>query len=191
MQVNVSAIRRQQGASVPIRFSIDKPETVVTQLKFVPNRPLRIDGSVTNTGRGYLVAGTIQAELQLSCGRCLSEYRWHLQSSLCERFCQAEERQPLQATEADAEFEDDEVDEIHFFHGDQFDIADTVREQILVSLPMKRLCREDCSGLCPTCGTDLSRGSCNCRPPSGDIRLAPLAQLLASQEGRGKGNAQS
>lgn len=183
MQVNIGPIRRQQGASAPLQFRIEKPDSVVNQLKFAPDVPLRFDGAVSNTGRGYLVEGRIQAELDLTCGRCLKGYRWSLETSLCERFCPAEVGRPLPESDDDEEFGDDEVDDVHHFHGEQFDLTDSVREQILVSLPMKRVCRDDCAGLCPTCGSDLAAAPCTCTKETTDIRLAPLAEWFASQQG--------
>jgi uncharacterized protein len=52
-----------------------------------------------------------------------------------------------------------------------------LREQFYLALPMKPLCREDCKGLCPQCGTNLNTGSCECGPALEDPRLAPLKQL--------------
>ena len=57
-----------------------------------------------------------------------------------------------------------------------------MREQFYLALPMKPLCREDCKGLCPQCGTNLNTGTCECRPEWEDPRLAALKALI--QNGR-------
>ena len=63
--------------------------------------------------------------------------------------------------------------EVDFF-GRTLDIADQVRESILLLLPRKLLCREDCLGLCPVCGADLNEGKCGCSRSEGDPRLEVL-----------------
>ena len=54
-----------------------------------------------------------------------------------------------------------------------------MREQFYLSLPMKPLCREDCQGLCPACGTNLNRGLCTCKRDWDDPRMAALRNLKA------------
>jgi uncharacterized protein len=50
-------------------------------------------------------------------------------------------------------------------------------EQVLLAIPMKTICRSDCKGLCPHCGTNLNSDECRCESHAGDPRLAPLARL--------------
>lgn len=60
----------------------------------------------------------------------------------------------------------------------QLDLDELVQGDILLELPYKNLCREDCRGLCPQCGKDLNEGLCGCTTKSVDPRLAVLQQLL-------------
>lgn len=189
MRVNIGSIRREQGAALPLHIEIKDPGSIISQLKFVSGEPLRLDGMVTNTGSGYLVEARVRAQLSLHCGRCLKDYSWSLDTALCERFCPVPEGQPLPEPEEDEDFGDDEVDEIHHFHGERIDLTDSVSEHILVSLPMKRLCSDDCAGLCSTCGADLAEGPCSCAEETVDIRMAPLAEWLAvNKEGQDDDN---
>ncbi len=66
--------------------------------------------------------------------------------------------------------------EVEFF-GRTLDISDQVRESILLLLPRKPLCREDCLGLCPVCGADLNEGKCGCSRLEGDPRLEVLRKF--------------
>ena len=50
-----------------------------------------------------------------------------------------------------------------FYRDETIDLGDLVREQLYLALPMKPLCAEACKGLCPQCGTNLNRGTCDCR----------------------------
>ena len=56
-------------------------------------------------------------------------------------------------------------------------LNEVLREQFYLALPMKPLCREDCAGLCPRCGTNRNTGSCSCVTEPEDPRLAPLRGL--------------
>jgi len=67
--------------------------------------------------------------------------------------------------------------EIGFFEGEGLFLADVLREQVLLALPMKVICRSDCRGLCPNCGANLNHEECRCETHAADPRLAPLARL--------------
>jgi uncharacterized protein len=57
------------------------------------------------------------------------------------------------------------------------DLTETLRQNVLLALPMVILCREDCQGLCPQCGHNLNLGPCECKPEV-DTRLSVLEKLL-------------
>lgn len=69
--------------------------------------------------------------------------------------------------------------EISFFDGDGLDLKDVLREQVLLGLPMQRLCREDCKGLCPQCGVNRNTVGCSCMTELTDERWAALRRLSA------------
>lgn len=186
MQVNVGPIRRQQGASVPIQVYTESPERSIDEVEFLPGAPFVVQGNVTNTGKGFLAEGTVRSEVQLECSRCLKPLRMPLVVTFCERFYPEGEgvvgSNPFEETDET----DDEADEVHHFRGDVLDLTDAIREQVLVSIPMKPVCEEDCKGMCATCGADLADGPCGCSDDPVDIRLAPLAEWLkAAQERNG------
>ncbi len=60
----------------------------------------------------------------------------------------------------------------------QLPLDELVEEDLLLSQPLKVLCKEDCRGLCPQCGTDLNQGTCGCQQDTVDPRLQILKQLL-------------
>jgi uncharacterized protein len=60
---------------------------------------------------------------------------------------------------------------------DKIDIGKDVKEFAILAIPMKKLCREDCSGLCYKCGKDLNDGECNCSTETVDARWLPLLEL--------------
>ena len=77
-----------------------------------------------------------------------------------------------------ATLEDEENDDYILLDQYQLDLADLTMADILLELPYKNLCREDCRGLCPMCGKNLNEGLCGCSHKSVDPRLAVLGQLL-------------
>jgi uncharacterized protein len=63
-------------------------------------------------------------------------------------------------------------------HGEDFvDLTANMREDIILVLPQRALCAEDCRGLCPHCGKDLNKGPCRCRPSEGNLRWRALDNL--------------
>src|SRR5215475_5648174 len=64
-----------------------------------------------------------------------------------------------------------------FYENDEIDLQQLMREQFYLALPMKPLCSDSCRGLCPVCGTNLNRGTCDCKRDWDDPRLAALREL--------------
>ena len=80
------------------------------------------------------------------------------------------------SAEDEREVQDEDLD-TSYYRDDQIDLNELLREQFYLALPMKPLCREDCAGLCPQCGTNLNTGTCQCTTEWEDPRLAPLKGL--------------
>lgn len=70
--------------------------------------------------------------------------------------------------------------EIGYYEESGLSLEDVVREQVLLSLPTRTLCSEDCKGLCPSCGQNLNSASCNCDPAAADPRWNALAGLAGT-----------
>jgi uncharacterized protein len=68
--------------------------------------------------------------------------------------------------------------ETGFYRGDELDLTEVTKEQVLLGLPMKPLCSESCKGLCPACGADLNLGPCGCGGKAVDQRFQALEKLL-------------
>ena len=72
----------------------------------------------------------------------------------------------------------EELMSVSVFDGDSIDVDEIVKEQILLTLPTRALCREDCKGFCPTCGADKNSGECSCLEIEIDPRWAGLKDLM-------------
>ena len=126
--------------------------------------PVRVVGTIT------VSAGVVQLKARAAfvfhgrCDRCLSAF---------ERAYEVPLEHILVAT-----LEDEENDEYILLDQYQLDLADLTLADILLELPYKSLCHEDCRGLCPMCGKNLNEGLCGCTRKSVDPRLDVLRQLL-------------
>ena len=72
---------------------------------------------------------------------------------------------------------DPEEAEVGFYEGNALELNDVFREQVLLALPMQRVCREDCKGICPDCGKNRNQNECQCQKSITDDRWAALQQL--------------
>jgi len=80
---------------------------------------------------------------------------------------------PKIPSEEEKESKGDDL-ETEFYEGEEIDLTPLIQDQILLALPPKAVCREDCRGLCQRCGQNLNRGTCQCADQKMDPRLEPL-----------------
>ena len=123
------------------------------------------------------VRGRLGARLGLQCGRCLEPYELPVDQELDLFYLPHRPGGGADEEEEEVELSDRDM-VVAFYRGGQLDLGQMVREQFFLALPMKRLCREDCAGLCPTCGINRNQGRCDCPEEPVDPRLAPLGKLL-------------
>jgi uncharacterized protein len=134
--------------------------------------PVHLAFDIYKDGEQFHLVGSVKAMLDLACGRCLDDFRFPVDASFDVLYLPHAQN----AGEGELEVEDDDLTTA-YYRDDQIDLAQLVREQFYLAVPMKPLCRDDCKGLCPQCGTNLDTGSCDCRPEWEDPRLAPLKQF--------------
>ncbi|HEY7412086.1 MAG TPA: DUF177 domain-containing protein [Vicinamibacteria bacterium] len=137
----------------------------------------RVRGRIEKTADDSVhVRGHVSARLRLQCGRCLEGFLMPVEQDL-ELFLLPEHAEP-EEDEDEVELSDRDM-VVGYYRGDRLDLGELLREQLLLELPMKRVCREDCAGLCPTCGTNRNAAACACRAEDEvDPRLAALKTLL-------------
>jgi uncharacterized protein len=122
--------------------------------------------------RGRLAAG-----LELPCARCLDTVKQDVKREfdLLYRPLGADAgRDELSVTDAEAE--------IGYYQGEGILLEDVLREQVLLALPLKITCREDCKGLCPHCGKNLNQEQCSCAVPLEDPRWTALKEIRGRLE---------
>ena len=134
--------------------------------------PVQVNLEIYKAGDKYVLDGELRGGLQVVCDRCLEPYCWDMGTTFRVYLAL-----PL-PEEDDTEIELAEKDlEVDFIRGEEIDLDEIIREQIYLSLPMKSLCREDCLGLCPTCGSDLNAGGCQCHREQGHPAFLKLRNL--------------
>ncbi len=117
------------------------------------------------------VVGGLETTLEVSCARCLEPVTHTINWAfdLLYRPLGVDRRaEEVAITEADTE--------IGYYEGEGLLLEDVMREQVLLAMPVKLVCREDCKGLCPNCGANLNEVTCKCEQP-GDPRWAALSEL--------------
>ncbi|MGA8185423.1 MAG: DUF177 domain-containing protein [Terriglobia bacterium] len=127
------------------------------ETKFRQAEPLAVNAEAELAGKEIRVRGHISGALEAACDRCLEQIRIPVALDFDLPYRPMEEI----ALEEEVEIVEDEL-MIGFFSGDGVNLADVVREQVLLSVPMKIVCRPDCRGLCPVCGENRNDKECDC-----------------------------
>lgn len=141
---------------------------------------IRQDGGLEVEGSAELsqalmeisVRGHLRVRMEADCDRCLEPVSFPIDTSFELSYL------PASSLDAGEEFAIEEAEvKAGFYEGAGLDLADVLREQILLELPMQRLCGEDCRGICPVCGQNCNRVDCDCRERVPDDRWAKLRNL--------------
>ncbi len=120
----------------------------------------------------FRLIGTVKTTLELPCSRCLEPFVWPVDASFDLRY----HPQTRNTGEGEREIEDDDLT-TSFYENDTIDLAQLMREQFYLALPMKPLCRDDCKGLCPNCGANWNHTTCTCASQWDDPRYAAMNAL--------------
>ncbi len=148
MKLNIADIINVQGAVKPvsmIKETFEMPESFA-DMKL--NKPIRLEGEVESDRGNIYLSGILTTELKAPCNRCMCETIYHMETEVTESF-----ESVVKST---------------------VDLFPVIVETVLVSLPMKVLCHEECKGICSACGQNLNEKSCDCDLEYTDPRLEKL-----------------
>jgi uncharacterized protein len=121
--------------------------------------------------------GDLATRLELSCARCLEPVAQNVARAFDLLY------RPLGTDAGNAELSVTAAEaEIGYYQGEGLLLEDVLREQVLLAVPLKVICREDCKGLCPTCGKNRNNELCSCAAPAGDPRWEALKDLREKLE---------
>lgn len=163
LRVNAVELLRQPGASrlIEVRLSADALGLAHDSLAGDVDLAVRLE-ALTD---GIVVAGTVSAPWAGPCRRCLVELDGVATAELDELY-------QIEVVDPDA----------FAIENGQLDLAPMVREMALLELDAERLCRHECAGLCPLCGTDRNEATCDCDTTVVDERWAGLGELVLEED---------
>jgi len=121
---------------------------------------IAVNGTYLSSEERIVVNGEVTAEVISQCARCLKPVKNPIKAELDALFA----REP-----------DPEDPDRYIYEASQVDLTEAVKDALVLALPLRYLCKEDCKGLCPKCGMDLNTGSCTCQ--EGDDERNPFAAL--------------
>lgn len=137
--------------------------------------PLQIAGSaelLAHTDGEIRIQGRYTVEMTAECDRCLGRARFPLDA----RFDLFYRPMSYIAREEEIEIDEGEA-EMGFYEGEGLELEDILREQVLLALPMQRICSDDCKGICPVCGQNRNESACSCKVENADDRWGALRKL--------------
>ncbi len=156
MLLNLGPVFEVEGAEIPFSYSFGAGEPLIPD-------PVSVEGRVYNKTGIVRLEAEAAFTVKTQCARCgepvLKEERLPVVHILI-RHAQSEDEDLYIAVDSAV-----------------LDLDALVAEDIILSLPQRYLCREDCKGLCPMCGADLNRGSCGCKKRK-DPRWDALSEIL-------------
>lgn len=163
MIIEISELIRHKSFTKKISFSYEKDKVFYEGEEIKFTKPIQVQGEISSSGDIINLDLVVKTELGLTCSRCLERFIYPFASEVNEKFT------------LNSEIEDEDV---IILEGDKLDVTEFVENNIIMTLPIKKLCSESCKGLCQRCGTNLNMGNCNCDNHDVDPRLAMLKDLF-------------
>jgi uncharacterized protein len=131
-------------------------------------RKVDLDCRITKTFTTVFIKGNLSATINSNCSRCLEDISIPIGGNFAYTLVPAKTE-----TREDLELTAEEL-EISHYSGDLIDLTSIICEQIILQIPIKALCLVECKGLCPQCGMNLNKSSCNCHLNVVNNRMAVL-----------------
>ena len=163
MIIDLKRIFVNENSSLPIEYSLDMSNVDFSGV-YPLKKPVEIIGTVSNKASLVELDARINYVFEAPCDRCgvdtAEKYTLNIQKSLA------------------PSIEGEESDSILLTPDMKLDLDELVYSEVIVSLTMKHLCKDDCKGICAKCGKNLNEGRCDCPEKEIDPRLSALADLL-------------
>lgn len=153
MQIIVDQSLKEVGGHVSRVFRPAPDELTFEEVEF-GKKPIRVEVDLQNSGDRLIGAITVQCELRLECSRCVERAGFAVEADREIQYVQNPTPDMLKS-ELGGWF-------VSAYDGERVVIDEDVRQMLLLAVPMRFLCREDCKGLCSRCGANLNAGSCAC-----------------------------
>lgn len=169
MLINLTDVLTSEGKTEDVQVAIEMTSfsNGMEEYPIVEKSPAAFRLSNIEKGKAR-VEGNAKVVLRMNCSRCLKEVEEEISLDFFRE---------VFAPDEIAESTDEKSDQT-FMDGYQLDVEDLIKSEILLSLPMKVLCREDCKGICTMCGKDLNEGECGCDTFVPDPRMAVIKDIF-------------
>ena len=170
-----------EGEAVAFRFDESHPDFAEVLLSVAESKSAPMKGATELRLESWPerldIVGQIQARGPFTCVRCLTRFEMvverHITHILVRNLDVAD------SSEEEIELNRSDLDRSEL-RGDSVKLADVLREELLLAMPMKAVCRDECEGICSGCGVELNNESCICKPQI-DERWAALAALKTDE----------
>lgn len=169
MLINLSELFSRDGKEKTYKLDIEMKEFEAPDgvYELVSKEPVEL--RIRNLGeRKLFMEGKAKLKLSIPCGRCLEPV-------ICPFELDIDQELDMNQTEEDRL---EGLDEQPYISGYNLDVDQLLSNELLLNLPMKVLCSEDCQGICNRCGANLNHGSCSCDQSSPDPRMSVIQDLF-------------
>ena len=174
-------INRIPSSGFVFKFSANSEQFGINQSDCVIQNPVIINGELKLLKKEIYLKGEAKADLVLICSRCLSSFQFRAETEVFARFI----TKPLvNEYEMERKMLEEEI-YTEFYSDSKINIAQSVRDSIMLALPMIQLCDNDCRGLCSYCGQNFNKSICQCGE---DIAIDPRLEKLKQLKDRLKEN---
>ena len=164
MKLDITAVLKNSDERIDFDYPADLSHLELTYGERPVTQPLSVRGSVFSRHGAVTLEFQITGTLALKCDRCAKEYEFPISC-------------PFSAM-VSANPNEEESEKLIVAENNSLDIDQIAEMALLLWLPAKQLCREDCKGLCPICGADRNEVDCGCDTRRVDPRLEGLKKLL-------------
>jgi|SRR5262245_43961335 len=175
MLLDLRALRGGGSEDVTRRYQPEAFPKADSDFKIV--EPVDLAIRVTKDAQKVRLTGRMRTTLEVDCSRCLEPFRVPVDADLDQLFLPEGAR--IVSASDDDEDDGQQADAgVSFYKEDTIDLAELMRDEFYLALPMKPLCQDDCKGLCPVCGVNRNRETCTCKIEWVDPRMESLRTLL-------------
>ncbi len=168
MLIDLSELLSREDKEIKLSYHLEMKNFKTEYASYPVSEKKAIELKFTGLGKKkVLIESDMKLVLKIPCDRCLEEVLTELNIK----------------TSKETDLDDrnvDEDDREEYLSGMSFDVEKFVYGEILVNLPMKTLCNEDCKGFCNRCGTNLNHGECGCDTTELDPRMAKALEVFNS-----------
>lgn len=165
-------IEQLEGGGKAFAHTYEPEELILDEERARITEPPQIRGQASRKGNEIRLRGSVTARAEVDCDRCLKSIAVPIETEFDATYIPASDY----VLNEKAELQEDDL-LLSVYEGDAIDVDEIVREQILLALPARALCGEECKGLCPVCGNDRNTNACACADEETDPRWSALKDL--------------